>query len=228
MLDVKVLLSFPLFEHLSEDEIQAFLDCVQPKLCHAHAGMTLMDVDEPIEYVLLLVKGQLRLLHDEYSGHNSILDHLSPGDLYGQESVFCDESRAFSRLTVAEDSAYLLFPPNTFYQHCASSCRAHQIITRNMLQILSRHLSRLNQKITYLSCASLKSKVSLYLLHQSRTVKKGEAFTVAFNREDLAAYLNTQRPSLSRVLTQMKEEGLIDFKRSTFKILDEEGLRVVE
>lgn len=228
MYDFDEVLPSPLFESLSKEEVRNFLNCVQPRVCQVPEGMTIYSAEDPVDSILLVLKGQLLLIHDEYSGHSSILDHLSPGDLYGQEAVFCKEARSLGRLTAAEDSTYLLFSPKTFYQHCSVACHAHQTITRNMLQILSRRLTRLNQKIAYLSCASLKSKVSLYLLHQSQDVEDGQPFTIPFNREALAAYLNTQRPSLSRILTQMKEEGLIDYNRSTFRILDEEGLRRVD
>ena len=44
------------------------------------------------------------------------------------------------------------------------------------------------------------------------------------NREELSDYLGTTRPSLSRELMAMQDEGLIEVERSSFKIKDREGL----
>ena len=43
-------------------------------------------------------------------------------------------------------------------------------------------------------------------------------------REELADYLGTTRPSLSRELMNMQDEGLIEIDRSKIKILNREDL----
>lgn len=46
------------------------------------------------------------------------------------------------------------------------------------------------------------------------------------NREDLAAYLNTTRPSLSRMLLNLQEEGIIQIvNRKVIEILDYDRLQ---
>ncbi len=44
------------------------------------------------------------------------------------------------------------------------------------------------------------------------------------NREELADFLNAARPSLSRELMKMQDEGLIAIDRQEIKILDMEAL----
>ena len=43
-------------------------------------------------------------------------------------------------------------------------------------------------------------------------------------RAELAAYLNCDRSALSRELSRMQEDGLIELFRNTFKLLDPERL----
>lgn len=45
------------------------------------------------------------------------------------------------------------------------------------------------------------------------------------NRQELAEFLNVKRPSLSRELSNMQRDGIIDVYRSSVKILDMERLR---
>ena len=47
------------------------------------------------------------------------------------------------------------------------------------------------------------------------------------NREALADYLNVSRPSMSRELGRMKDEGVIDFYRSSFVVKDVEALKLM-
>ena len=49
------------------------------------------------------------------------------------------------------------------------------------------------------------------------------------NREDLASYLNTTRPSLSRMLLNLQEEGTIRLAgRKTIEVLDHASLQLEE
>jgi CRP-like cAMP-binding protein len=52
----------------------------------------------------------------------------------------------------------------------------------------------------------------------------GDRLLLNMNREELADYLGTTRPSLSRELMNMQEDGLIDVSRSRILINDREEL----
>ncbi len=47
---------------------------------------------------------------------------------------------------------------------------------------------------------------------------------LSMNREQFASYLNVTRPSLSRELINMQEDGLIEVDRDMIKILDMDQL----
>ena len=58
------------------------------------------------------------------------------------------------------------------------------------------------------------------------SIKTGDInITVPLNRNELASFLNVSRPSMSRELCQLRDEGIIDFHLSTFKIKDLEALK---
>jgi Mn-dependent DtxR family transcriptional regulator len=48
---------------------------------------------------------------------------------------------------------------------------------------------------------------------------------ISLKRNELAEFLNVSRPSLSREMIKMKDEGIIDFYKSSFKIIDIERLK---
>jgi DNA-binding transcriptional regulator LsrR (DeoR family) len=49
-------------------------------------------------------------------------------------------------------------------------------------------------------------------------------FNMPMNRQELAEFLNVKRPSLSRELSNMQKEKIIEVYRSSVKILDMEKL----
>jgi CRP-like cAMP-binding protein len=44
-------------------------------------------------------------------------------------------------------------------------------------------------------------------------------FDIPFNRQQLADYLNLERTNMSKELSHMKDEGLIEYRKSHFKLI---------
>lgn len=77
----------------------------------------------------------------------------------------------------------------------------------------------LNNRITNLSYDTLRKKITnILLLEYNR--QKSPYLTLPYSRKKMAELLNIPRPSLSRELVNMKEEGIIDFYKNKIKILD--------
>ena len=87
-----------------------------------------------------------------------------------------------------------------------------------MMGVFAEEAEKKSKKIQLLTCGSLRQRIALYLLQNSGENKKVE---LVMNREELAASLNAARPSLSRELSQMQDEGIIKMEgRKSIKILD--------
>lgn len=93
------------------------------------------------------------------------------------------------------------------------------MLTLNMIKIISKKAINLNKTIEYLSVKSIRQKITYYLLDQYKK-NNSKNFMIDMNRNELSDYLNVTRPSLSREMANMKKEGLIDYHRSSIKLLD--------
>lgn len=49
--------------------------------------------------------------------------------------------------------------------------------------------------------------------------KHSKVFDIPFDRQQMADYLNLERTALSKELSRMKREKIIDFKKNHFEIL---------
>ena len=59
----------------------------------------------------------------------------------------------------------------------------------------------------------------LYYLAQERINQRTNIIELGMTKEDWAKLLHVTRPSLSRELIHMKQEGLIDYDRTTVSII---------
>ena len=76
----------------------------------------------------------------------------------------------------------------------------------------------LNDRISNLSQDSIRKKISNFLLSEHKN-QNNTVLTFNYSRKKMAELLNIPRPSLSRELINMRDEGIIGFDKSTITIL---------
>ena len=77
-----------------------------------------------------------------------------------------------------------------------------------------------------LSSFTLRQKIASYLLQRVReSGLKNESLNLIFKREELADFIGTTRPSLSREMLLMQDDGIIELDKNTFKVIDLEKLQ---
>jgi CRP-like cAMP-binding protein len=89
---------------------------------------------------------------------------------------------------------------------------------KNALRILAEKNLFLDNKLYYISHKTIRDRIQSYLEDQESFHGASE-FEIPFNREQLADFLCVDRSALSRELSNMKKEKLIDYKRNWFQVL---------
>ena len=101
---------------------------------------------------------------------------------------------------------------------------AHQRVLQNLVRTISDKYFLLSRRVDLLVLKSLRAKVCAYLLNESE--RAGSlTFSIPFSRVQLADYLNCDRSALSRELSLMQKDGLLDTFKSSFKLLDPDALK---
>lgn len=224
--DLVALKQSKLFANLSDEAILRFFSCNPPELRQYKARDVIHQQGAPLTKIFVITAGNVTLTKIDFNGNRNLIATLGVGDVYGQTVAFGDsEVNAFS-ITAVSDVTLLLFPKSAFYRSCSAACASHHGIIRNMIGLLASQANTLDRKISYLTTQTLRSKVARYLLEEQQPHPlENVPFNIPLNRESLADFFDVQRPSLSRTLTQMRDDGVIDFYKSSFKILDLERLR---
>lgn len=227
-MDAKKLMQMPLFAHCREEDVIRFMTCVNPQ-CRSFPKETVIHkAGEAPDGIYVVLQGHLALVRTSINGNESIIDELTSGDLYGQLIAFTEEKPKDLYLQALSDAKCLVFPGTAFYQTCSATCPSHQQVIRNMLSLVSSQAARLMDKVNVLSSPSLKGKIARLLLSEAQHHPAGAVFTLEHNREALAQALGIARPSLSRALAQLQADGIIDYDRQAFRIIDPEALAALE
>lgn len=130
------------------------------------------------------------------------------------------DKRVWPTSVIAHEDCVLLFlPPDKISGPCANICASYNTLIRNMLQILSNRSSMLDRKIEHMSAKTVRAKISSYFLDlYQQTGDKN--ITIPMNRYEMADYINIPRPSLSREMGLMRDDGIIAFGGEHITIKD--------
>src|SRR6056297_4305295 len=218
-----VLEKVDLFNDITFSELENMFFCLKPLIKKYNKDEIIALEGDDIKNFGVLLQGKLMLYKEKFDGTRLLLKAVHPGQLFGEIASFSEKRKWPAQVQVAENSIVMFIPPEKITNTCTNLCRGHRVLTLNMIKIISKKAINLNKTIEYLSVKSIKQKIAYYLLDQYKK-NNAKSFMLDMNRNELSDYLNVTRPSLSREMSNMKEEGLIDYHRSSIKILDIEKL----
>jgi len=215
---ISVMKSADIFMDVSENEIEAMLDCMQAKTAYYRKGEYVFRQGENIKSIALLLKGKIHIQQDDYWGNRSIINVISQGEMFG-ESYALQQGEPFLNDAVAvEDCTIVFFDINRMLTVCSAACKFHSKVIRNLFTVISQKNRILVQKLGHMSRRSTREKLISYLSAEARRHGSG-SFSIPFNRQQLADFLSVDRSAMSNELCKMRDEGLLSFNKNQFTLL---------
>ena len=166
----------------------------------------------------LLLSGSARAVKWDASGRLVILTLLREG---GEVGVVLAASLAHkSPVTVEaqDDVSILRIPFEGLFTRCKDESHRHGLLLRNYINIVSEKGLVLHERIDCLLRPTVREKIWTYLTRVARERQKS-LFSIPMDRNAMAEYLNVERSALSRELSSMKRDGLLEYYKNTFRIL---------
>jgi CRP-like cAMP-binding protein len=208
-----------LFSGISLDELSRLLVCLDANVADFKKGRFIWLQGDANYYVGIVLQGKVNIIKEDIMGGRSLIAGIEAPYIFGESMVSAEVSAAPVSVQAAFDSTIMLINFKRIIKSCASSCAFHTRLVQNMMKIIALKNIYLNEKIDYLKKTTTRQKLAAYILNQMRS-KNYSLITLPLNREDLADYLGVNRSALSRELSNMKSDGLIEYKKSSFSILN--------
>lgn len=215
---IPVLKRTKLFSGVGEDDIASLLSCLGARKKEYKKGEYILREGEHISDIFILVEGKIHIQKDDYWGNRSILSVISVGEMFGEGYAAPESGALLNDVVAVEDSSVIFFDVKRILTTCSSACRFHNMIVQNMFFAISDKNRKLVQKLGHMSGRTTRAKLISYLSEEAKR-QSSSAFTVPFNRQQLADYLCVDRSAMSNELCKMRDEGMIKFEKSRFELL---------
>lgn len=217
------LADIPLFSVLDREERQALAAILMPR--RILKGQPVFLQGDPGDEMYLLLEGRIRIACESLSGREITLDILKDGGFFGEMALLDGEPRSATALAEAPGQLLVLRRSDfqTFLHRSPKAAVA-------LLAFLSRRLRAANDKIQDLALLTVRQRLAATLvnmaLRDGENLKDGGvALPSGVSHKTLSGLLGTSRETVSRMCSELKDQGLIEQNGRKLIVRQVEGLR---
>ena len=213
-----LLLRTALFRGITEDEAASMLDCLGAFEKQYEKGGAIFRAGETTQNIGLVLSGSVNIESGDVWGNRSILGRAEVGQIFAETYACIPGEPLLVSAAAAERCEILFLNASRLLTTCSSSCPCHSRLIRNLLQLTAQKNLALSRRILHTSSKTIRGRLLSYLSEQAQ-VNGGLRFSIPFNRQQLADYLNVDRSAMSAELSKMRAEGLIACDKNSFVLL---------
>lgn len=207
-----------LFKGVQRDDISGILKCFEVKIKEYRKGETLFLQGDAVNFFGVVLEGSIQIIRNDYYGNRSIVTTAMPSQLFAETFAFTKASSVPLSAWASSDSTIMLINPEKIIGQCSRACSFHSRIISNLIKVMASKNLEINKKLEIVSKRTTRDKLMTYLFLTSQELGI-KSFTVPFNRQELADYLEVDRSGLSAEISKLKKDGKLFCRRSEFTIL---------
>lgn len=208
----------PLFRGTTAQELEDMLSCLGTDVRSYEKGQVICRAGDKVTSLGVVLSGSVLIENDDIWGNTTVLDCVGQGQIFAETYACTPDEPLMVNVVAAEPCQVLFLNVGRVLQVCSNSCGHHNALIRNLLSLSAQKNLNLSRKIFHTSPKTIRGRLLSYLSYQS--LRSGSSsFSIPFNRQQLADYLNVDRSALSNELSKMQRDGLIQVERNRFVLL---------
>ncbi|MBS5284064.1 MAG: Crp/Fnr family transcriptional regulator [Clostridiales bacterium] len=220
-MEIQILKGMTLFQGMKEEEIRGMLTCLSAEEKRYKKGAYIYRIGDVTGRLGVLMKGSANIIKDDLWGNQTIIENIRAGQVFAETYACLKGEPLMVDVQAAEDAEVLFMDVNRILNVCSAACDFHSRLIGRLLYVLAYKNLMLTKKMDLITPKSLRERVLVYLSQES--LRQGSRqFTIPFNRQQMADYLSVDRSALSAELSRMRAEGMIEFERNRFVVMERE------
>lgn len=173
--------------------------------------------------VFCINQGKIKVSKLGSNGKEQILFIAKPGDFLGYRSLLSEEFYGASS-TVIEQAAVCFIPKSDFL----SILSTNPAFFEKMMKAVCHELGVMESKLAEIAQKSVRERLAttILMLKETYGMEGGgsELIDITLTREDLANIVGTATETVIRLLSEFKNDGLIELENKKIKVLDQDAL----
>jgi CRP-like cAMP-binding protein len=171
--------------------------------------------DELCTNLSILLTGAVEIQKIDASGKILTVAKFETGDTFGENLIFSDRN-LYPMTVVSKSKSSVLHLPKA---SVVRLCQVNTIFLNEFLRTLSNRAVNLSAKLKEVTLKTIRQKICEFLFIKYKSTSSIN-IELGMSKKEWADKIGVQRPSLSRELIKMKDEGLIEYDKDIIIILD--------
>lgn len=207
-----------LFNGISPNALSHLLNCIDAKVIQYEKDDYIIEEGDYVYDFGIILSGKARSIKWYAENQQTIITLLKKNSEIGVLIAASIDHKSPVSVQAQSDVTVLFIPFSKIITRCSKGCLCHDKLLQNYINIVAQKGLILHERIDCLLKPSIREKVISYLFHLY-SKNKCATFDIPLNRNEMAEYLNVERSALSRELSNMKKDGLIDYRKNNFTLL---------
>lgn len=199
----------PLFAGIDREALDTLLEGLPWARRRYARGETVCEAGEVVKALGVVAAGSVYIESCDAWGGRSLLGAVSAGEIFA-EAYACLASEPLLVRVVAAEAAEVVFLD-------AQALLRQPALARNLALLLAWKNLQLSRRMRCTAPRTIRRRLMTYLSEQAAQ-HGSRSFTVPFNRQELADYLEVDRSALSAEIGKMCREGLLHAQRRAFTL----------
>ena len=206
----------PLFRGMTDDELNALRAAHCTRIQHYDKNTLIYSAGRSVHEIGIVQSGSVNVEANDLWGSKSILSHVEAGQAFAETYAMCGEPLMVD-VAAAEPCEILWISLTPMLQQGHTAASWYPKFLHNLLLLSMQKNLALSQRIRCTSPKSVRGRLLTYLSAQA--IQAGSTrFSIPFDRQQLADYLNLDRSALSKELGKMRDDGLLTFRKNEFEL----------
>ncbi|HJA69344.1 MAG TPA: Crp/Fnr family transcriptional regulator [Firmicutes bacterium] len=181
-------------------------------------GEIILHAGGQTDCVCLVISGSVTIENNDMWGNRTILNIVDSDDFFAETYAILKDEIMMVDAVANEQCAIMFLRIGGLFGSGFEGQPWSNKLVRNLLMISANKNLILSGRSFHISPKTARGRIMAYL--NSVSLKKhSKVFDIPFDRQQMADYLNLERTALSKELSRMKREKIIDFKKNHFEIL---------
>lgn len=214
------ILQFPVFKEFTEKEIIWMQENHYLRQAAYGKQDTIFHAGQLTHEFGIVLSGSVHIENIDLWGNRSILSDAGAGQVFAETYALSREPLMVD--VIAAEPAQILFLNLQAAFALQNQAKTwYKKLSHNLLMASAQKNLVLSSRIFCTSSKTIRGRVLTYLSMQA--VKNNSTrFSIPFNRQQMADYLNVDRSALSGELCKMRSEGLLEFHKNEFELKQEQ------
>lgn len=218
MENIDFLMKLPIFYNLKKEEIINILKFFNYSKEDFEKNNFIFEIGKPISKIGIILSGEINIIKEDFWGNRNILNKFKSGEIFGEVFALAKVSPNNILVETSQNSKILFLDLTNFSIDNENNSSEILKFLSNIFKISLKKNILFTEKLEHITKKTIREKIISYLSTEALK-NRSNSFFIKFDRQELADYLFVERSALSRELSSMKKDGLIEYNKNYFTLI---------